>query len=56
MAVAEKGKRKALLQSMEIMGKSEKTAAKYTLSIKKIKDGYHELVVDKIPPRGEYSR
>lgn len=52
----EKGKRKALLQSMGIMGKSKKTATKYTLSIKKIKEGYYEMVVDKSSlPNGEYT-
>ena len=52
---AEKGKRKALLQSMGIMGMSKKTATKYTLSIKKIKEGYYEMIVDKsLLPKGEY--
>jgi hypothetical protein len=51
----EKGKRKALLHSMGIMGKSKKTAMKYTLSVKKIKEGYYEMVVDKTLPRGEYT-
>jgi hypothetical protein len=52
---AEKGKRKALLQSMGIMGRSKNTSVKYTLSIKKIKDNYYELVVDKQLPKGEYT-
>lgn len=51
----EKGKRKALLQSMGIMGKSKNTSVKYTLSIKKIKDNYYELIVDKQLPKGEYT-
>lgn len=51
----EKGKRKALLQSMGLMGKSKKTATKYTLSIKKVKEGYHEMIVDKSLPKGEYT-
>lgn len=51
----ENGKRKILLQSMGIMGKSKKTATKYTLSIKKIKEGYYEMIVDKSLPKGEYA-
>lgn len=51
----EKGKRKALLQSMGLMGKSKKTSIKYTLSIKKVKEGYYEMVVDKSLPKGEYA-
>lgn len=51
----DKGKRKALLQSMGLMGKSKKTATKYTLSIKKVKEGYHEMIVDKTLPKGEYT-
>jgi hypothetical protein len=52
---AGKGKRKALTQSMGLMGKSKKTATKYTLSIKKAKEGYHEMIVDKTLPKGEYT-
>lgn len=52
---AEKGKRKIMLQSMGLMGKSKKTAIKYTLSVKKIKEGYTELMVDKTLPPGEYA-
>lgn len=52
---SEKGKRKALLQSMGLMGKSKKTATKYTLSIKKVKEGYYEMIVDKTLPKGEYT-
>ena len=52
----DKGKRKALLQSMGLMGRSKKTATKYTLSIKKVKEGYYEMVVDKSKmPKGEYA-
>ncbi len=53
--ISEKGKRKILMQSMGMMGKSKKTATKYTLSIKKVKEGYYEMIVDKTLPRGEYS-
>jgi hypothetical protein len=52
---SEKGLRKALTQSMGLMGKSKKTATKYTLSIKKPKDGYFEMKVDKSLPKGEYT-
>jgi hypothetical protein len=53
---ADKGKRKILLMSMGLMGKSKKTASKYTLSVKKVKENYYELVVDKASlPKGEYA-
>jgi hypothetical protein len=53
---ADKGKRKILLMSMGLMGKSKKTASKYTLSVKKIRENYYELVVDKTSlPKGEYA-
>ncbi len=50
-----KGKRKILLQSMGMMGKSKKTSTVYTLSIKKVKDKYYEIIVDKNLPKGEYA-
>jgi hypothetical protein len=50
----EKGKRKILMQSMGLMGKSKKTSTKYTLSVKKVKDKYYEMRVDKTLPKGEY--
>jgi hypothetical protein len=52
---ATRGQRKAMLQSMGIMGKSKKTATKYTLSVKKVKEGYYEMIVDKTLPKGEYT-
>ncbi len=55
---AEKGARKVTLQSysgMKIMGKSKKESTKYTLSIKKVRSGYYEMMVDKILPKGEYA-
>jgi hypothetical protein len=52
---SEKGKRKILTQSMGLMGKSKSTATKFSLSIKKIKENYYEMKVDKSLPRGEYS-
>jgi hypothetical protein len=51
----EDGKRKILTQSTGLMGKSKKTAKKYTLSIKKVKDHYFEILVDKSLPKGEYA-
>ncbi len=52
---SEKEKRKILTQSMGLMGKSKSTATKFSLSIKKIKDNYYEMKVDKPLPKGEYS-
>ncbi len=52
---SEKGKRKILTQSMGLMGKSKNTATKFSLSIKKLKDDYYEMKVDKPLPKGEYS-
>jgi hypothetical protein len=52
---AEKGNRKVLLQSMGLMGMSKKTSTKYTLSIKKVKENYYEIKVDKSLPKGEYA-
>ena len=55
---SEKGERKITMQSysgMKIMGKSKKESTKYTISVKKIKDGYYEMVVDKTLPKGEYA-
>ncbi len=50
-----KGNRKIMLQSMGIMGKSKKTSKVYTLSVKKIKDSYYQMTVDKDLPKGEYA-
>ncbi|HRO70367.1 MAG TPA: hypothetical protein PK951_08305 [Chitinophagaceae bacterium] len=36
-------------------GKKLQSSDKYTFSIKKIKDGYWELVIDKNLPAGEYA-
>ena len=53
------GKRKVLLQknpgAMPFGSKKQKTGDKYTFSIKKIRDGYWELVIDKTLPKGEYA-
>ena len=54
----EKGSRKITLQAyqgMKLFGNSKKENIKYTLSIKKIKDGYYEMIVDKPLPKGEYA-
>jgi hypothetical protein len=40
---------------MKILGKGKKESTKYTISIKNVKRGYYELVVDKPLPRGEYA-
>jgi hypothetical protein len=54
----DKGVRKITLQSyqgMKLLGKSKKESTKYTISIKKIRKGYYELVVDKPLVKGEYA-
>lgn len=51
---SEKGKRKITLMSAGMLGK-KKESDKYTLSIKKVKDGYYEIVVDKSLSKGEYA-
>jgi hypothetical protein len=55
-AESEKGKRKILIQkSPGAFGmKKVKSSDKYTFSVKKIREGYSELVIDKPLPRGEY--
>lgn len=50
-----KGSRKVMLQSMGLMGKSKKTSTVYTISVKKIKDSYYQMIVDKELPKGEYA-
>jgi hypothetical protein len=53
-----KGKRKILLQKSPGMGLGSKKMQgtdKYTFSVRKIRDGYWELVVDKPLPKGEYA-
>lgn len=55
----DKGSRKILLMkspgAMPFGSKKMKSSDKYTFSVKKIKDGYWELVVDKTLPKGEYA-
>ena len=53
-----KGKRKIILMSaagMKLLGKGKKESTKYMLSIKKIKEGYYEMIVDKPLSKGEYA-
>ena len=40
---------------MKVFGKGQKQSTKYTISFKKIKEGYFELMVDKPLPKGEYA-
>jgi len=55
-ADADKEKRKVYLQKSGGMFSSHKNQSsdKYTFSVKKIRDGYWELLVDKSLPKGEY--
>ncbi|HWR32577.1 MAG TPA: hypothetical protein VN451_03585 [Chitinophagaceae bacterium] len=52
-------KRKVLLQKNPSMipfgSKKQKSGDKYTFSVKKIKEGYWELILDKTLPGGEYA-
>ena len=52
-------KRKLLLQKNPGMSpfgsKKQKSGDKYTFSVKKVRQGYWELVIDKTLPRGEYA-
>ena len=52
-------KRKVLLQKnpgmMPFGNKKQKSSDKYTFSVKKIRNGYWELVIDKTLPKGEYA-
>jgi hypothetical protein len=52
-----KGKRKILMQKAPgaFGGKKSLSGDKYTFSVKKIREGYWELVIDKPLPRGEYA-
>jgi hypothetical protein len=56
---SEKGKRKILLQksggAFIPNSKKIKLSEKYTFGIKKIREGYTELVIDKTLPAGEYA-
>lgn len=52
-----KGKRKVLMQKGggAFGGKKSQSSEKYSFSVKKIRDGYWELVIDKPLSRGEYA-
>ena len=52
-----KGKRKILMQKVggAFGGGKVQSSDKYTFSVKKVRDGYLELVVDKPLPKGEYA-
>ncbi len=56
-AESAKGKRKILMQKLggAFGGKKSQSSDKYTFSVKKIREGYWELVIDKPLPRGEYA-
>lgn len=56
-AESAKGKRKVLMQKAggAFGGKKSQSSDKYTFSVKKIREGYWELVIDKPLPRGEYA-
>ena len=52
-----KGKRKIMMQKAggAFGGKKMQSSDKYTFSVKKVREGYWELVVDKTLPKGEYA-
>ena len=58
-AEGEKGKRKILMQkyggAIPFANKKSKSSDKYTFSVKKIREGYWELVIDKTLPKREYA-
>src|SRR5687767_14379579 len=56
-ADTDKGKRKVITMKMgggPFGSKKPTSSDKYTFSVKKIREGYWELVIDKTLPRGEY--
>ena len=56
-ADAAKNKRKVYLQKSGgalSFGNKNQSSDKYTFSVKKVKDGYWELAIDKTLPKGEY--
>ena len=58
-AESEKNERKIYLMktgaAAPFAGPKNKSSDKYTLSIKKIREGYWEMIVDKTLPKGEYA-
>ena len=58
-ADVEKGERKIYLMksggAMPFASKKNKASDKYSFSVRRIRDGYWELVIDKTLPKGEYA-
>lgn len=57
-AESSKGKRNISLitaQGMGLLGKAKKESKKYSFSVKKIREGYYEMIIDKPLPKGEYA-
>jgi len=56
---AEKSERKIYLMktggALPFASKKNKSSDKYSFSVKKIRDGYWELIIDKTLPKGEYA-
>jgi hypothetical protein len=56
---SEKGKRKIWMQksgaAIPFASKKTQSSNKYSFSVKKIREGYWELVIDKPLPKGEYA-
>jgi len=56
---SEKGKRKVLMMKsggmMPFGSKKSKSSDKHSFSVRKVREGYWELVIDKSLPRGEYA-
>lgn len=53
-----KGKRNIVMASgggIKLLGKAKKETNKYPFSVKKVREGYYELTVDKTLPKGEYA-
>lgn len=57
-AIQEGGDRKITIQmgqGMKMFGKEKKTSKEYAFSVKKVRSGYYELVIDSTLPKGEYT-
>lgn len=53
-----KGKRNIVMAAgagVNLLKKSKKESNKYPFSVKKVREGYYEFIVDKILPKGEYA-
>ena len=56
--ITDKGVRKVVTvssQGMKLLGGKKKDSKKYTTSIRQVKPGYYEIIVDKPLPKGEYA-